>query len=90
MGLSGKILFVLILLHVSTFASFIKVCQNCHGKSFEKRALGRPKIVRNMNKQEIINALERFKKSKSNSIMRGFASRLSDKQIEQIGKVIGK
>ena len=43
-----------------------------------------------MSKKEIIKALESFKKSKSNSIMRGFASRLSDKQIEQIGKVIGK
>lgn len=43
-----------------------------------------------MSKKEIIKALESFKKSKSNSIMKGFASRLSDKQIKQIGKVIGK
>ncbi len=86
----SKISFTLVVLCAPSFSSIISVCKNCHGKNFEKRALGRSKIVRNMSKKEIIKALESFKKSKSNSIMKGFASRLSDKQIKQIGKVIGK
>jgi len=88
MGLISKIFFVLILLHVSIFASFIKVCQNCHGKSFEKRALGRSRIVKNLKKEEIVKRLNYFKTS--NSIMKSYASSLSEKQINLVANVFGK
>jgi cytochrome c553 len=76
------------LLHVSIFASFFKICQNCHGKNFEKSALGRSKIVKNLKKEEIIKRLNYFKTS--NSIMKSYASGLSKKQISQIANVFGK
>jgi len=83
-----KIFFVFLALHVALFASFIKVCQNCHGKTFEKRALGRSRVVKNLKKDEIIQRLKYFKTS--NSIMKSYASRLSDKQIKQIANVFGR
>jgi cytochrome c553 len=76
------------LLHVSIFASFLKVCQNCHGKNFEKRALGRSRIVKNLKKDEIVARLNYFKTS--NSIMKSYASGLSKKQISQIANVFGR
>ena len=78
----------LILLHVSLFASYISVCQQCHGKNFEQKALGKSKIVKNMSKQDIKQALIEFKTS--TSIMKSYASRLNNKQIKQISNVFGK
>jgi len=87
-GLTKKILVLVIVLNVSIFASSIKVCQGCHSKNFEKRALGRSKIVRNLTKEEIVKRLHYFKTS--NSIMKSYASRLSGKQIKQIANVFGR
>lgn len=84
----AKIIFLFLTLHVAIFASYIKVCQRCHGKTFEKRALGRSKIVKDLKKDEIIKRLKYFKTS--NSIMKSYASRLSDKQIKQIANVFGR
>ena len=83
-----KIIYILFFLHVALLASYIKVCQNCHGKTFEKRALGRSRVVKNLKKDEIIKKLKYFKTS--NSIMKSYASSLSDKQIELIANVFGR
>ncbi len=83
-----KIFLVFLALHVEMSASYIKVCQNCHGKTFEKRALGRSRVVKDLSKDEIIQRLEYFKTS--NSIMKSYASGLSDKQIKQIANVFGR
>ncbi len=83
-----KVVSVLVALHVSIFASYISVCQNCHGKGFEKRALGRSRIVKNLKKEEIRKRLNYFKTS--NSIMKSYASSLNKKQIGQIAEIFGK
>ena len=83
-----KIILFFITIHVILFASYIKVCQGCHGKTFEKRALGRSRIVKDLKKDEIIQKLKYFKTS--NSIMKSYASRLSEKQIKQIANVFGR
>jgi len=70
------------------YASYITICQNCHGKNFEKRALGKSRVVKNLKKEEIAKRLRYFKTS--NSIMKRFASSLTDKQIDQIANVFGK
>jgi len=88
MELTKRIIFISIFLHVSSLASFIKVCQGCHGKTFQKRALGRSRIVKNLKKNEIVARLNYFKTS--NSIMKSYASRLSQKQINQIANVFGR
>ena len=83
-----KVVSVLVALHVGMFASYISVCQNCHGKGFEKRALGRSRIVKNLKKEEIRKRLNYFKTS--NSIMKSYASSLNKKQIGQIAEIFGK
>ncbi len=83
-----KILIVLTALHVELFSSYITVCTGCHGKNFEKRALGRSKIVKNLKKEKIKERLRHFKTS--SSIMKSYASSLSEKQINQIANVFGK
>ncbi|WP_458700444.1 hypothetical protein ACKGJI_11410 [Sulfurospirillum sp. 1307] len=79
---------VFLVLSTNVFCSSISICQNCHGKYFEKRALGKSKVVKNMKKEDIIKALREFKIS--DSIMKSYASRLNDKQIIQIGNIFGK
>ena len=83
-----KYIFLFIVFNISVFGSYITICQRCHGKVFEKRALGRSRIVRDLKKEEIIKRLNYFKTS--NSIMKSYASRLSEKQIRQIANIFGK
>jgi len=73
---------------VNLSASYVTVCASCHGKNFEKRAFGRSRIVKNMQKEEIIKRLKYFKTSES--IMKSYAGRLTDKQIKTIGIIFGK
>ncbi len=88
MNLFKKVVLILMLINIGLFASYISVCQKCHGKNFEKRALGKSRIVKNLKKEEIKKRLLFFKTS--NSIMKSYASNLSKKQIEQIANVFGK
>ncbi len=84
-----KYIFILLaVIATLSSASYITVCQSCHGKNFEKRALGKSRVVKNLKKEEIAKRLRYFKTS--NSIMKRFASPLSDKQINQIANVFGK
>ncbi len=79
---------VFFFLNIPLLASYIAVCQGCHGKNFQRKALGRSKIVKNLKKKEIVARLNYFKTS--SSIMKSYASSLSDKQINQIANVFGK
>jgi cytochrome c553 len=56
-----KILLIGCLIPVAIFANNLNSCTGCHGKNFEKSALGSSKIVSNMSKQEIKEALEGYK-----------------------------
>jgi len=42
-------------------------CAGCHGASFEKHALGKSKIVKNMTHAEIASALKGYKVGKRSS-----------------------
>ena len=84
-----KTIFSIVVISFSSLsASYITVCKSCHGKNFEKRALGKSRIVKNLKKEEIVKRLRYFKTS--NSTMKSFASPLSDKQINQIANVFGQ
>lgn len=76
------------LLGTNVFAFSLSACMGCHGKNFEKRALGKSEVVKDMTKEDIKERLHYFKTS--NSIMKSYASRLSDKEISQIANVFGK
>lgn len=69
-----------------------KRCSACHGLNFEKQALGVSRIVKNMNREEILKALRGYKDGTYGNSMRGIMKfqlkMYSDKQLVQISKKI--
>ena len=49
---------ILALVATLSSASYITVCQSCHGKNFEKRALGKSRVVKNLKKEEISHSIQ--------------------------------
>lgn len=75
-------------------SSGIQRCKACHGQDFEKKAMGVSKVVKDMNKDDIIEALNGYKNGfygdKMKAIMEGQVKSLSDKNIENIAEEITK
>jgi len=68
-------------------------CAGCHGASFEKHALGKSKIVKNMTHAEIASALKGYKVGKGGpmkGIMKGQVGKYSDAELEAFAQTIGK
>ena len=69
-------------------------CAGCHGANFEKAALGKSKIVKDMTKDEIIKALKGYKDGTyggaMKGVMKGQVAKLTDKDIEEIAEKFGK
>jgi cytochrome c553 len=76
------------------FGSNIASCKNCHGANFEKAALGKSKVVKDMNKDEIISTLKGYKDGtyggSMKSIMVKAVSFLSNKDINALADEIKK
>jgi cytochrome c-type protein NapB len=47
------------------------VCKGCHGQQWEKAAMGKAKVVKNMSKAQIINALKGYKNGTYGGPMKG-------------------
>ncbi len=66
-----------------------KSCAACHGVKFEKKALGKSKIVNMMSEAEIEKDLMDFKSgANKNPIMSAQAKKLSDEDIKALAKYI--
>ncbi|AGT74532.1 cytochrome c family protein [Helicobacter pylori SouthAfrica20] len=66
-----------------------KSCAACHGVKFEKKALGKSKIVNMMSEAEIEKSLMDFKNgSNKNPVMTAQAKKLSDEDIKALAKYI--
>ena len=70
-------------------------CAACHGKNFEKKALGKSDIVKDLTHAEIAKRLKGYKDGTRNSkgmgsIMRGQIGRYSVEDIEAFALTIGK
>ena len=69
-------------------------CAGCHGANFEKAALGKSKIVKDLTKDEIVKALKGYKDGSyggaMKGIMKGQVAKLSDADIEEIATKVGK
>ncbi|ADU85173.1 c-type cytochrome [Helicobacter pylori] len=66
-----------------------KNCAACHGVKFEKKALGKSKIVNMMSEAEIEKSLMDFKNgSNKNPVMTAQANKLSDEDIKALAKYI--
>ncbi|GAA9829391.1 cytochrome c [Helicobacter pylori] len=66
-----------------------KSCAACHGVKFEKKALGKSKIVNMMSEAEIEKELKDFKSgANKNPVMTTQVKKLSDEDIEALAKYI--
>jgi cytochrome c-type protein NapB len=71
-----------------------KACAACHGANFEKHAMGKSKIVKDMTHAEIAEALKGYKAGTfggpMKGVMKGQVSRYSDADLEAFAQTIGK
>ncbi len=69
-------------------------CAACHGKDFEKKAMGVSKIVKDLTKAEILTALKGYKDGTygggMKALMKGQVAALSDADVEAIANKVGK
>ncbi len=69
-------------------------CAGCHGQNFEKHALGKSKIVKDLTHAEIATALKGYKAGTfggpMKGVMKGQVARYSDADLEAFSKTIGK
>jgi len=67
-------------------------CVGCHGKDFEKKAMGKSKVVKDMSKADIIKALKGYKDGSYGGAMKGLmagqVAKLSDADIEAMAASI--
>ena len=80
---------------IGTVASAnMALCKGCHGQQFEKKAMGKSKVVKDMSKAEIIKALKGYKAGTYGGAMKktmeGQVKKLSDKDMEAIAEEIKK
>ncbi|GAA7775000.1 cytochrome c [Helicobacter pylori] len=69
--------------------ALVKSCTACHGVKFEKKALGKSKIVNMMSEAEIEKELMDFKSgANKNPVMTAQAKKLSDEDIKALAKYI--
>jgi cytochrome c-type protein NapB len=88
-----KILTFSVMLTPTLFANTAS-CKGCHGENFEKKVMGTSKILKDMSKKEIIDALKGYKDGtyggKLKKMMVGRVVKLSDKDIKALANEIKK
>ncbi len=76
----------------STYAASVAACTGCHGQHFEKAALGKSKIVKDMSFKEIKDSLIGYKNGTYGDTMKALmeaqVKNLSDEKIEAMALLI--
>lgn len=76
----------------STYAASVAACAGCHGQHFEKAALGKSKIVKDMSFKEIKDSLIGYKNGTYGDTMKALmesqVKNLSDEEIEAMSLLI--
>ena len=76
----------------ATAAANTAACAGCHGANFEKSALGKSKIVKDLSQAEIETALKGYKDGSyggaMKGVMKGQVAKLDDKAIAEIAASI--
>ncbi len=82
------------LLQTAVWGASTAVCLGCHGENWEKAAMGKAKVVKNMTKAQIIKALKGYKNGSYGGPMKGLmkaqVTKLSTADIEEIAAKIKK
>jgi len=76
----------------SAYAVSIAVCAGCHGQNFEKSALGKSKIVKDMSLKEVVDALKGYKAGTYGDTMKELmvkqVAHLKDSDLEAMSLLI--
>jgi cytochrome c-type protein NapB len=69
-------------------------CKGCHGQNFEKKALGKSKIVSDMTHADIATAMKGYKTGTyggpMKGLMKGQVAKYSDADLDAFALTIGK
>jgi len=83
---------LLSLLTSASHSNSIGVCKGCHGQNFTKSVQGKSKIVKEMNKQDIVSALKGYKGGTyggvMKSVMESQVKSLSSADMEELADLI--
>ena len=85
-----KIVLGTLVLSVAAFASVnLAACKSCHGQNFEKHALGKSQIVKDMSKADVSAALIGYKKGTyggpMKGVMKGQVAKYSEADLSSTG-----
>ena len=85
-----KIVLGTLVLSVAAFAAVnLGACKGCHGQNFEKKALGKSKIVSDMSKADVTAALIGYKNGTyggpMKGIMKGQVAKYSEADLSSTG-----
>ncbi|HIQ47282.1 MAG TPA: hypothetical protein EYH57_06630 [Sulfurovum sp.] len=76
----------------SAYAVSIAACAGCHGQNFEKVAMGKSKVVKDMSLKEIVDALKGYKNGTYGDSLKGVmvnqVQNLKDSEIEAMSLLI--
>lgn len=92
----SKILKIVVLGSLLTTAVFADTasCVACHGTEFEKKAMNVSKIVKEMSKEDIVNALKGYKDGTyggaMKALMKGQVAKFDNEAIEALAAEIKK
>ena len=71
-----------------------KACAGCHGQNFEKKAMGKSKVVSDLTHAEIATALKGYKAGTfggpMKGLMKGQVAKYSDADLDAFAQTIGK
>jgi len=90
-----KIVLGTLVLGVAAFAAVnLGACKGCHGANFEKHALGKSKVVKDMSKADVAKALVGYKNGTyggpMKGVMKGQVARYSEADLKAAANTIGK
>ena len=85
-----KIVLGTLICGVAAFAAVnLGACKGCHGQNFEKKALGKSKIVKDMTKAEVNDAMVGYKNGTyggpMKGVMKGQVARYSEADLRATG-----
>ena len=87
-----KVIAVASLLAPTLYGAGTASCKGCHGADFEKKAMGKSKVVKDMSSTDIVTALKGYKDGSYGGAMKGMmkgqVASLSDADIEAIASEI--
>lgn len=89
-----KLLAIGTLMLTSASGASTAVCKGCHGQNWEKAAMGKAKVVKDMSKAQIVKALQGYKDGTYGGAMKGLmkaqVKNLSTSDIEAMAADIKK